>query len=152
MSATGNNPVARRLGAGMTLLELLVVIAIMAIATAGISLSLRDSSEAHLEREGVRLAALLEAGRAVSRASGAQVRWHAAEDGFHFEGLATGALPERWLEAGIFVQLPAVLMLGPEPIIGPQQVTLKTIAQPGRSLIVATDGLRPFAVQSVAPS
>jgi general secretion pathway protein H len=37
-------------------------------------------------------------------------------------------------------------VLGPEPIIGPQAVTLSSGAQPGRSLRVATDGLRPFAL------
>ena len=38
------------------------------------------------------------------------------------------------------------LLLGPEPIIGPQAVVLASSALPGRSLRVATDGLRPFAV------
>ena len=36
---------------GFTLLELLLVISIMALATAGVSLSLRDPSEAQLGRE-----------------------------------------------------------------------------------------------------
>lgn len=44
---------------GFTLLELMVVISIMAIAAAGVSLSLRDSGQAQLEREAERLAALL---------------------------------------------------------------------------------------------
>ena len=151
MSEAGNNRAASRPPSGMTLLELLVVIAIIAIATVGISLSLRDSSEAQLEREGVRLAALLEAARAASRASGAPVRWLATERGFHFEGLAAGTLPERWLGESVFVQPPAALVLGPEPIIGPQQVAIRTRALPGGALNVVTDGLRPFAVQSVAP-
>ena len=39
-----------------------------------------------------------------------------------------------------------VLVLGPEPLIAPQQVTLLQPAHPERSLHVATDGLHPFAV------
>ena len=54
---------------GFTLLELLVVVAIMALAMAGVGLALRDSGQTQLEREAERLAALLEAGRAQSRAS-----------------------------------------------------------------------------------
>ena len=59
---------------GFTLLELLVVISIMAIATAGVGLALRDSGQTQLEREGERLAALLDSARARSRASGVPVR------------------------------------------------------------------------------
>ena len=65
-----------------TLIELLVVIAIIALATAGVGLALRDSGAAALQREGERLAALLEAARAQSRASGAAVRWRADAQGF----------------------------------------------------------------------
>ena len=60
---------------GFTLLELLVVISIMALATAGVGLALRDGGQQALEREGERLAVLLESARAQSRASGVPVRW-----------------------------------------------------------------------------
>ena len=76
---------------GFTLLELLVVIAIIALATAGVGLALRDSGAAALQREGERLAALLEAARAQSRASGAAVRWRADAQGFQFEGLVAAS-------------------------------------------------------------
>ncbi|RYF36391.1 MAG: type II secretion system protein GspH, partial [Comamonadaceae bacterium] len=39
-----------------------------------------------------------------------------------------------------------VLVLGPEPIIGRQQVILLSTAPPTRTLRIATDGLRPFTV------
>ncbi len=132
---------------GFTLLELLVVISIMALATAGVSLALRDGGQTQLEREAARLAALLESGRAQSRGTGVPVRWRADAQGFRFEGLPAGTLPTQWLDAGTTVRGPATLQLGPEPLIGPQQVLLTHQAHPERTLRVATDGLRPFAVE-----
>ena len=143
---------------GFTLLELLVVIAIIAIATAGVGLALRDSGQASLEREGDRLAALLESARAQSRASGATVRWRPTPQGpgaFAFDGLPPDALPSAWMSDGISAQAVAAdgqpvvgLQLGPEPIIAAQQVLITSSAPPGRTLRIATDGLRPFAVVS----
>lgn len=135
---------------GFTLLELLVVISIIAIGSAGVSFAMRDQGRAALEREGVRLAALLEAGRALSRASGQAVRWRDTPQGFSFEGPNAGALPRHWLDPETTVQWRAdvrtrVVTLGPEPIIDPQTVTL---VQDGQTLQVVTDGLRPFAVQT----
>ena len=80
---------------GFTLLELLVVIAIMAVATAGVSLALRDTSQTALEREAHRLAVLFESARAQSRASGIAVIWHTTPDGFRFEGLPADALDRK---------------------------------------------------------
>ncbi|MCJ0764941.1 prepilin-type N-terminal cleavage/methylation domain-containing protein [Variovorax sp. CYS-02] len=131
---------------GFTLLELLVVVSIIAVATAGVSFALRDSSQTQLERDAQRLAALLESARAQSRATGVPVRWRATAQGFRFEGLPAQALPERWLGADTLVNGSATLQLGPEPIIGRQEVVLGSQAQGGRTLRVATDGLRPFAV------
>jgi len=140
-------------GAGFTLLELLVVIAIIAMATAGVTLSLRDTGQVALEREAERLAALLEAARAQSRASGVAVRWRTTEQGFVFDGLPVGSLPNGWLEADTRAQsalgdgrVADALLLGPEPIIAAQQVDLTSAGPPSRRLRVATDGLRPFAV------
>jgi general secretion pathway protein H len=125
---------------------LLVVVAIIAIASAGVSFALRDSQATQLEREAQRLAALLESARAQSRSSGVAVRWYPIEGGFRFDGVAPDALPGRWLTDTTQVRGPAVLLLGPEPIIGRQEVVLMSPALPGRSLRIATDGLRPFAV------
>jgi general secretion pathway protein H len=142
-SAVGN-----RRAAGFTLLELLVVVAIIAIATAGVSFALRDQQVTQLEREAQRLAALLESARAQSRSSGAPVRWHPTESGFAFEGVPPDMLPQRWLVETTQVRGTGMLLLGPEPIIGRQEVVLVSTALPGRSLRIATDGLRPFAVTS----
>jgi len=134
---------------GFTLLELLVVLAIVGLALGGASLALRDSGAALLTREGERLAALLEAGRAQSRASGVPVRWQADAQGFRFEGLPREALPTHWLDAQTRVQgPPAALWLGDEPLIGPQAVQLVHPAWPGHSVRVATDGLRPFGLEA----
>jgi general secretion pathway protein H len=138
-SAAGNS--------GLTLLELLVVVAIMALATAGVGFALRDSPQAQLEREAQRLAVLLEAARAQSRMSAVPVRWQPTASGFSFEGLAGPALPTRWLGSDVQVLPQAGVLLGPEPIIGPQRIRLVSIAQPEHSLTLATDGVRPFAVQ-----
>ena len=126
-------------GRGFTLLELLVVVAIIAIASAGVAFALRDAGAASLEREAQRLGALLESARARSRLTGQPVR-------FHFEGLPRGTLPDHWLEADTRVAGRGVLVLGPEPVIGPQAVVLTSASHPDRQLRIATDGLRPFAV------
>ena len=137
---------------GFTLLELLVVISIVALATAGVGLALRDSGQTLVEREAERLAALLESARAQSRSTGMPVRWRALPQGFRFEGLppsAQAALPSQWLDMGTVVRGPAVLQLGPEPLIGAQQVLITHQAHPERTLRVATDGVRPFHVEPV---
>ncbi len=137
---------ARR--AGFTLIELMVVIAIIALATAGVTVALRDPAETQLEREAQRLSALLESARARSRASGIVVRWQAVEGGFRFDGLPRNALPNRWLQPTTQANPGATLVLGPEPIIGAQAVVLHAAGRADRTLRVATDGLRPFAVSS----
>ena len=149
---------ARLRRAGFTLLELLVVIAIIAMATAGVGLALRDSGQVTLDREADRLSALLESARAQSRTSGTVVFWRPTPQGpraFVFDGLPPGTLPSDWLAEGISAQLATAdgrplpaLQLGPEPIIAPQQVLLTSDTLPVRTLRIATDGLRPFAVVS----
>jgi general secretion pathway protein H len=138
---------------GFTLLELMVVVAIVALASAGATLALRDSSATQLEREGLRLAALLEAARAQSRTSGVPVVWRVLPQGFELVGVQTqgaGGLggPRRWLDAGTQAEVtqPAGstrLVLGPEPLIAAQRVRLM---QGERQLVLGTDGLAPFAV------
>src|SRR3989344_3969379 len=100
---------------GFTLLELLVVISIIALATAGVSIAMRDSGQTLVEREAAPLA----------------------------------AMPGQWLDAGTTVRAPTLLVLGPEPLIGPQQVLITHQAYPERTLRIATDGVRPFTVETV---
>lgn len=136
---------------GFTLIELMVVVALVAIATAVVSLALRDSTQDQLQREGLRLATLLEIARAEARAAALPVVWQptpqAADAAFRFSGLpADRRLPTHWLDAEVVAQVEdgrGALALGPEPLIGAQSVRL----QLGRhSLSVGTDGLQPFAV------
>lgn len=134
---------------GFTLLELLLVVALIAIASAGVSFALPDSTQSALEQEAQRLAALLESARARSQASGSPVRWRSTEAGFVFDGLPAGLLPEGWGSDRVGLAQPQSLLLGPEPIIGAQTVRLVGKGLPVRELLVRTDGLRPFRVEPV---
>ena len=157
LAAGNKNHSGSRGSRGFTLLELLVVLSIMALATVGVGLAMRDGTQAQLERDAERLAALLESARAQSRASGVPVRWLALPEGFRFDGLPDNhTLPTRWLDPATRVRNggdggsdeAASLVLGPEPLIGRQQVTLTQTTHPEQALRVTTDGLRPFAVEA----
>lgn len=134
----------RAAAGGFTLLELLLVVALMALASAGVAFSLRESGEQLLEREALRLVARLDAARAQSRATGNPIVWRPGADGYTFVGPSgPTTAPVPWLEPGTTVRDDRALVLGPEPIIGAQGIELLL---GDRSLRVATDGLRPFAV------
>jgi general secretion pathway protein H len=150
-SAAGNKRHAAQ-ASGFTLLELLVVLALIAVATAGVSMALRDSADSALERDAQRLAALLETGRAQARASGLPVVWRAQAPGgsqdFVFEGLPPPGLPRNWLDKTTRATAGTAIVLGPEPLIEPQALALSSSTRPARQLWVVTDGLRPFKVQT----
>ena len=151
---------------GLTLLELLVVLAIIGFAMAGVSLSLRDSSQTQIEREAQRLVAVLEAARAQSRTSGMALVWQPTAEGFVIRPALAGnpiaARTEKWLTLGTQALVsnaaqpannaaPAnLVVLGPEPILAPARITLRVAttnsAKPAPSLSIGTDGLRPFQV------
>ena len=151
MLAAGSPEPRTRRSAGFTLLELLSVVAIVALASAGVAVALRDGTQVQLEREAERLVALLESARARSQVSGVPVQWRVTESGFQFDGLDPAQLPRQWLDADTSAVTDAALVLGPEPIIGPQALTLQSRRQPTKRVRLATDGLRPFAVQPAAP-
>jgi general secretion pathway protein H len=142
---------------GFTLLELMVVVALAAMLAAGLSFSLRDSSQQQLEREALRLGSLLDAARAQARTSGAPIVWRATAQGFEFIGAsprrdASESLtePRAWLVPGTTARVtePAnapVLVLGPEPLNPPQRLTL-SLGE--RRLELASNGLRAFAPTS----
>jgi len=151
---------------GLTLLELLVVLAIIGFAVAGVSLSLRDSTQTQLERDAQRLVAVLEAARAQSRTSGMALIWQATPEGFVIRPALTAnpashatnpiaTRTETWLTAStqavVSTTTPAnVVVLGPEPILTPTRITLRVAASPhtkvSPALTIGTDGLRPFQV------
>jgi general secretion pathway protein H len=148
---------------GFTLLELLVVLAIIAMGTVGVGLAMRDGAQTQLEREALRLSALLESARARSQMTGVPVRWQATATGFVFIGLQPAPgdapdMPKGWLNADTRAAVEATpasqnaqstaLLLGPEPLIEPQSVLLFSASQPEQRLRLATDGVRPFAVQT----
>ena len=135
---------------GFTLLELLVVIAVIALGTAGVALAMRDSAQTSLEREALRLSALLDAARSQSRASGVAVTWEVAQDAqnqpaMRWRGLRSkDPLPTAWLDAQTQVVVNRPLVLGPDPVIAPQRVRLTLGAE---SRDVATDGVGAFRVE-----
>ena len=45
----------------------------------------------------------------------------------------------------------APIPLGPEPLIGRQEVVLQSASQAAQALRIATDGARPFTVQPLNP-
>lgn len=144
----------RRLVTGFTLIELMVVIAIIAMAAAVTSLAVRDPADSQLEREAARLSALLEAARAEARALGLPVVWapanaearQAGQAPFRFIGLPPSSTwPSQWLADGVSAEIQgaASIVLGPEPLIGPQRIVLRLDRQ---RMALATDGLGPFTV------
>ena len=140
------------------MVELLVVLLLVALVSGMASLALRDGSDFRLEREAMRLAALLESGRAEARASGVPVRFELAGDSpgasgdaagkaYRFVGLPAAVLPPgHWLDPNVYARIDGAraLRLGPEPLIGAQRIVL---ALGDERLVLGTDGLAPFAVQ-----
>jgi len=156
-SAPGNERrgrVRQQRRAGFTLIELLIVVALIALASSVVSLALRDPASARLEQEGARLAMLLESARSEARALGIAVNWvpnvEAAGKGntgdFRFVGMPESlGLPNRWMNSGVTASVIGArsVVLGPEPLIGAQRITLSL---EDRRLTLATDGLGPFGV------
>lgn len=149
---------------GFTLLELLVVLTIIAIGTAGVTFAFRDSQATVLEREAERISVILETARVQSRSTGVSLAWLPLPQGFVVlpasdlntsrELQIDAASVSPWLSHELRAQVlagstqrgAASLLLGAEPMIAPAAVVLSL---GDRQLRIASDGLRPFAVQSV---
>jgi general secretion pathway protein H len=150
-------PSSRARSGGFTLIELMIVVVLIALASSLASMALRDPAATTLEREGARLASLLEAARGDARASGLAAYWEPRTanpevPGFRFVGLPpSDALPTTWLESGISAEVVGAraVTLGPEPLIGAQRIVLRFRDQ---RLTLATDGLGPFVVSSESNS
>ena len=157
--ASASWPEPSRPTRGFTLIELLLVVALVAVVSALATLALRDPASSRLDQEAARLSALLENARAEARSLGLPVTWRpaprdgaGATDGadFRFDGLpASDSLPTHWLAPGVVAEVvgATALVLGPEPMIGPQRVLLRLEDQ---RLALATDGLGPFVLVSQA--
>lgn len=137
---------------GFTLLELMVVVALIAISTAVVSLAVPDPSATRLEREAVRLSAILESARAQARAGAMTVVWVPQAKGpdvdYQFIGLPDALQPSlRWDDRAIQAEVLGgrSIILGPEPVIGAQSVVLRL---EDRQVMIRTDGLSPFAPAS----
>lgn len=140
----------RRWQCGFTLLELMVVIAMIAITTAVVSLAIPDPKSTQLEREAARLIAQLEAARTQARAGAMTVLWVPQPNGpnadYQFIGLPPALLPSlKWMEPEVSAHVVGAqsIVLGPEPVIGPQEIVL-TLGD--RQITIGTDGLAPFDV------
>jgi general secretion pathway protein H len=135
---------------GFTLLELMVVVAMIAITTAVVALAIPDPSSTRLEREAARLIAQLEAARTQARTGAMTVLWVPQPNGpdadYQFIGLppALQSTP-KWMEPEVTAKVVGAksIVLGPEPVIGPQQVVL---ALGDRQITIGTDGLAAFDV------
>ncbi len=142
---------------GFTLLELLVVLTIVALVTTGVSFAIRDDRSTQLEREALRVSAMLESARAQSRTSGVPVKFTPSATGFEFSGIrahktdrANLSGAKSWLASGTLatIVVPAneqSLVLGPEPMIGEQRIELRL---GDRRMVLSTDGLGPFQAQA----
>ena len=135
---------------GFTLLELMVVVAMIAITTAVVSLAIPDPSVTRLEREAARLIAQLEAARTQARTGAMTVLWipqpNGPEADYQFVGLPPALLPSlKWMEPEVTARVVGgkSIVLGPEPVLGPQQVEL-TLGE--QRITIGTDGLAPFDV------
>ena len=131
--------------AGFTLLELLVVLAIIAIASAAVTLSLRDSPSTRLQSEAARLIAVLETARADARASNTALHWHADAKGFQVQTLPAAGQARQtmvWLQVGTQAT-PSDVLISPEPV---QASTRLTLTLGGSRLTLGTEGAAAFKV------
>lgn len=143
MSRGGGLALNARQG-GFTLLELMVVVTITAMLCAGVAMALPSGDERALHRDAERLAAWLEVARAQSRSRGTLLVAQVEAGQARIEGALTeSAAALVWQSPVVYAQ-PVRVVLGPEPLIAPQQVMLRAPGVP--PVLVTTAGVQPFAV------
>lgn len=126
-----------------------MVVAIVAIGSAGVALTFRDSAQEALRIEAQRLAAVLDSARAQARAMGRPVRWRAVEGGYVLDGLPGATDTRRWQTPNITArstQADGMVELGAEPIMAPQSVRLWQLDRPQTAAQISTDGVHPFSL------
>lgn len=128
---------------GFTLLELLLVVTLMALASAGVSLALRDSTQKQLDLDAQRLASVFNTAHAQARSTGVPVSWQASAG-----GVTLGVTRLTWSQASTQLT-PLTGTLHPEPLLPPLQLTLR---QESQVRMVGTNGVRPFQVLDPAPA
>jgi general secretion pathway protein H len=98
------------------------------------------------------LIAILESARNQARAGAMTVVWVPQSNGtdadYQFLGMPAALMPPlKWMEPEVRAEVVGAksIVLGPEPVIGPQSVMLRI---EGKQIIVGTDGLSPFDVMT----
>jgi len=134
---------------GFTLLELLIVLLIMALGSAGVALSLRQTPQEALEREAQRLIYWLEVARIQACVQGQRVQWVASPQSYSFLVNGPSSLPKNiaWLQSTTQVTSSIqTLLLGPEPILSPQSIELGMQEPSSIRIKIGTNGIEPFAI------
>ena len=132
-----------------------MVVALIGVSTALVAFALPDPASTRLDREAVRLSAILEAARAQARTGAMTVVWLPTPKGpdvdYQFLGMPPELMPSlQWNTREVRAEVLGgrSIVLGPEPVIGAQSVMLRL---DDRHVIIGTDGLDPFDVLTAPP-
>lgn len=132
---------------GFTLLELMIVLLIIGISAGTVLLASRSTDDSLLYRQAEQLTAAMEIGRAQSRARGLVAELAVDELGFVVKDPHHAIADDKripWLDADIQVTGHVPTLLGPEPILPAQALTLHLR---GAELTISSRGLEPFAIE-----
>ncbi|MEY2622380.1 MAG: type secretion system protein GspH [Pseudomonadota bacterium] len=136
---------------GFTLIELLVVLLLVAVTTGLVALGAGQSPSTQLQREGERLAAWLENARTLARVQNQAIQGRWVIDGIELWGASAPgeARPRlRWLSEDTQpLRNDIPLLLGPEPILPAQSLSLGSRSRPDVQVQVATSGVGSWQVR-----
>jgi general secretion pathway protein H len=128
----------------------MVVLVLVALTSGVVALSLRPSPRQQISREGERLALWLEAMRGQSRGQGRVIRVQVGRTGAQtVDARDPYARGERlnWMYADTVPVTEAMLTMGPEPVLPPQQLQLTHAGDGNVRVRVGTQGLGPWTAQ-----